>query len=81
MLTDTEQSEESRLGQERDAMLREALSRPGVREVMEIYERAARQAGSWSAPYRALTRRTEGPTTTDHTNADAPARAANADLE
>ena len=81
MLRDAERSEESQRAQEHDAMLREAMSRPGVREIIEIYERAERQAGLWSPYYWALARRMEGPTTTDHTNADPPARAANAHLE
>ena len=80
MLASAERSEESLLGQEHDAMLREALSRPGVREVMEIYEHARRQASPWFAAHWALARGTEGPTTTDHTNSDAPAGAVNANL-
>ena len=67
--------------QEHDAMLREALARPGVREAMEVYEHAERRTGRRFSSFWPLTRRLAGPTTTDHTNADTPVRAANADLE
>ncbi len=81
MLANAERSEESQTGQEHDAMLREALSRPGVREVVEVYEHAMRQAGPWFASRSGLAGGAKGPTTTDHTNADAPAGAVNANLE
>ena len=81
MLKDAERSEKPQSEQDHDAMLREALSRPGVREIMEIYRRAERQVGPWSPYNWALARRLGGPTVTDHTNPDPPARAANAHME
>lgn len=81
MLRDAERSEESQRAQEHDAMLREAMSRPGVREIMEVYKHAERRVGLWSTPYWALARRMGGPTVTDHTNPDPPVRAAHAHLE
>lgn len=52
---------------ERDAMLQEALARPGVREVMKVY-------GGWQQVdkgldvYRAASRKGRIVTTTDHAN-------------
>ena len=57
------------LEKEREAMLQEALARPGVREVMEVH-------GSWKKqddrlnPYRAGTRKPYRITYSDHTNND-----------
>ena len=58
----------SKRAQEHAAMLKEALARPGVREVMEVY-------GAWQEidreleTYRAATRTAPTITTTDHANA------------
>ena len=57
----------SKRAQEQDAMLKEALARPGVREVMKVY-------GDWRQidreldAYRAATRLVPAVTTTDHAN-------------
>ena len=58
----------SRREQEHAAMLKEALSRPGVREVMDVY------SGWWEKDrgldaYRAATKTPARTTTTDHTRA------------
>lgn len=59
----------SNLEKEREALLQEALARPGVREVMEVH-------GSWKEqddklnPYRAVTRKLYGITYSDHANND-----------
>ena len=60
--------EASRREREHDAMLQEALARPGVREVMQVY-------GGWQEKdrgleaYRGATRAPASTTTTDHTRA------------
>lgn len=48
-------------------LLRKALERPGIREVMQVYENW-REVDHALAPYRAATREPEEITTTDHTN-------------
>ena len=58
----------SRREQEHAAMLKEALSRPGIREVMEVY------GGWWEQDrgldtYRAAAKMPARTTTTDHTRA------------
>lgn len=64
----TDKREASRREREHDAMLQEALARPGVREVMQVY-------GGWREKdrgldaYRAATRTPASTTTTDHTRA------------
>ncbi len=52
---------------ERDAMLREALARPGVREVMKVYG-GWQQADRGLDAYRAASRKGGIVTTTDHAN-------------
>ena len=54
--------------EQHDAMLKEALARPGVREVMEVYG-AWRQIDRELNTYRAATKRAPTITTTDHANA------------
>ena len=51
-----------------DAMLQEALSRPGVREVMQVYENW-RKANQGFSAYRLATRGQGRVTTTNRTNA------------
>lgn len=57
----------SKRAQEQDAMLKEALARPGVREVMKVY-------GDWQQidgeldTYWAATKNAQAITTTDHAN-------------
>ena len=57
----------SKRAREQDAMLKEALARPGVREVMKVY-------GDWREidkeldAYRAATKIAPAITTTDHAN-------------
>lgn len=58
----------SRREQERAAMLEEALSRPGVREVMEVYGGWREQDRRLDA-YRAAMKAPARTTTTDHTRA------------
>ena len=51
-----------------DAMLQEALSRPGVREVMEVYQNWRKVDQALSA-YRQATKRQGQVTTSNRTNA------------
>ena len=60
--------QESEREQERAAMLREALSRPGIREVMQVYQGWQRLDHGLD-PYRTATKRQNLITTTDHANA------------
>ena len=66
MATQTDKNPSKR-AEEHAAMLKEALARPGVREVMKVY-------GEWwhidreLDAYRAATRRAPTITTTDHAN-------------
>ena len=53
------------------AMLKEALRRPGVREVMRVYG-AWKQADSGLEAHRIASRRAGHFTTTDHTNTRTP---------
>ena len=48
-------------------LLQEALKRPGIRDVMRVYE-DWRQADSGLDPHRAATREPHRITTTDHAN-------------
>ena len=57
----------SKRAQEQDAMLKEALARPGVREVMRVYEEWRQIDGALDA-YRAATKTAPTITTTDHAN-------------
>ena len=59
---------ESQREQEHAAMLREALSRPGIREVMHVYENW-RRADRAMEPYRSAVRPHETTITTDQANA------------
>ena len=67
MTTHTDKTPSTRTEQH-EAMLKEALARPGVREVMEVYG-AWRQVDRELDAYRAATRTAETITTTDHANA------------
>ena len=67
MTTHTDKRSSKRAA-EHDAMLKEALARPGVREVMEVYG-GWRQANKGLDAYRAASRRVGVVTTTDHANA------------
>lgn len=58
----------STLEQERAALLREALARPGVREVMRVYGLCQEQDKGLNA-YRAATRKSFETITTNRTNA------------
>lgn len=49
-----------------DAILQEALSRPGVREVMKVYENW-RMADEALAPYRQILNRQRQTATSNHT--------------
>lgn len=53
--------------QKRKTMLEEALSRPGVREAMKVYEQWQRQDQGLD-PYRAATKERSQIITTDHAN-------------
>ena len=53
--------------QQHAAMLREALARPGVREVMEVY-RNYQNADRGLDSYRLAAKPTERVSTTDHAN-------------
>jgi hypothetical protein len=65
MKNESQQTERER---ERAAMVREALRRPGVREVMEVYGNWQRADKKLDA-YRSATRSRRTTTTTDNTNA------------
>lgn len=54
--------------QEHAAMLKEALARPGVREVMQVYQNY-QKADAGLDPYRLATKHPEVVITTDHANA------------
>ena len=58
---------ESKRVQEHEAMLREALSRPGVKEVMEVYK-AWLEVDLGLTPYRVATKEPHQITTTNSTN-------------
>lgn len=60
------QSESKRV-QEHEAMLREALSRPGVKEVMEVYK-GWLEVDQGLTPYRVATKEPHRITTTNSTN-------------
>lgn len=63
-----EKSEISKREQEHAAMLEEALSRPGVREVMDVYSRWWEKDRGLDA-YRAAMKTPAHTTTTNHTRA------------
>ena len=54
--------------QEHAAMLKEALARPGVREVMQVYQ-SYQKVDKGLDPYRLATKHPEVVITTDHANA------------
>ena len=58
----------SKREQEYAAMLKEALSRPGTREVMDVYD-GWREKDRGLDAYRAATKTPARATTTDHTRA------------
>ena len=64
----TDKREASRREREHDAMLQEALARPGVRDVMKLYD-GWREKDRGLDAYRAATRAPASTTTTDHTRA------------
>ena len=66
MATQTDKNPSKR-AEEQAAMLKEALARPGVREVMKVYG-GWRQADKGLDAYRAASRRGGIVTTTDHAN-------------
>ncbi len=53
---------------ERAAMLEEALSRPGIREMMQVYQNW-KKLDQGLDPYRVATKKQSVTTTTDHANA------------
>ena len=57
----------SKRAQEQDAMLKEALARPGVREVMKVYG-DWQQADKGLDAYRTASKERRVVTTTDHAN-------------
>lgn len=59
---------QSKRERERAAMLEEALRRPGVREVMQVFD-AWQRADRGLDAYRAATKETWTVITTDHANA------------
>ena len=63
----TNDSPPSKRERERVAMLEEALRRPGVREVMEVFG-AWQRADRGLDPYRSATKEASIVTTTDHAN-------------
>lgn len=58
----------SKREQEHAAMLKEALSRPGIREVMDVYD-GWREKDRGLDAYRAATKTPAYTTTTNHTRA------------
>ena len=66
MTTPTDK-DSSKRAEEHAAMLKEALGRPGVREVMEVYGEW-RQIEKELDAYRAATKKAIRVTTTDHAN-------------
>ena len=70
-MTEQEKSRSSKRTEQHEAMLREALRRPGVREVMEVYD-AWQRADHGLDAYRAATKKATEFTTTDHANAPTP---------
>ncbi len=63
----TETPEGSSRGEDHAAMLEEALTRPGIREVMQVYQGWQRLDRELD-PYRATRRRSPIATTSDHAN-------------
>lgn len=57
----------SKRAKEHDTMLKEALARPGVREVMKVYG-YWQQADKGIDAYRAASKEGRAVTTTDHAN-------------
>ena len=70
-MTEQEKSRSSKRAEQHEAMLREALRRPGVREVMEVYDAWQRTDHGLDAN-RAATKKAVEFTTTDHANARTP---------
>lgn len=62
-----DQPTKSKRERERTAMLEEALARPGVREVMEVYQHW-QKADRAMEPYRMAAKQHETVTTSDHAN-------------
>ena len=70
-MTEQAKSRSSKRTEQHETMLREALRRPGVREVMEVYS-AWERADSGLDAYRTATKKAGEFTTTDHANARTP---------
>lgn len=70
-MTDNGNGKLSKRVEQHAAMLDEALRRPGVQEVMEVYG-AWERADNGLDAYRAATKRVGEFTTTDHANAWTP---------
>ena len=70
-MTDTDKDRQPDRESERAAMLEEALRRPGIREVMEVYQ-DWEQADRGLDAYRAATKEPMIITTTDHANIRTP---------
>lgn len=70
-MTDKADMQPTKRADQHTAMLDEALRRPGVREVMEVYG-AWQRADNGLDAYRAATRRVREFTTTDHANDRTP---------
>ncbi len=64
----TAKPQSSNREQEHAAMLKEALARPGVREVMQVYQNY-QKADKGLDSYRQATKHSEIVITTDHANA------------
>lgn len=62
-----DQATKSKRERERAAMLEEALARPGVRQVMEVYQNW-QEADRAMEPYRLAAKQHETVTTSDHAN-------------
>lgn len=67
MTTKTTKQKQSQREDDREAMLKEALSRPGVREVMRIYQNWKQKDCGLNA-YRIATKPHQRVIVTDHTN-------------
>ena len=65
----TNHTPKSQREQEHAELLKEALSRPGIREVMQVYENWQR-ADRTMEPYRSAAKRRETTVTTDQANVE-----------
>ena len=67
MTTKTDQQNLSDRERAHEEMLKEALKRPGVREIMGVYN-SWQQADKGLEPYRSATKKAHKGTTTNHTD-------------